>query len=58
MIRCPKCGASDIGGPRYRKASLGLMGDDWLEYWCRRCGYTEKTEPLDRRSDGTQVRKP
>ena len=50
MMSCPKCGSSDISGPKYESAAVswiastvGNMGE-WLRYTCKRCGYS-KTSP-------------
>lgn len=39
MIRCPKCGSTNIAGPTYRPR--GEFKPEALVYACRTCGYRE-----------------
>jgi len=48
MNKCPKCGGTEIGGPKYGKSMI--TGLDYLQYWCARCRYSVK-KPCDDREE-------
>jgi predicted nucleic-acid-binding Zn-ribbon protein len=51
---CPKCGAADgWNGPRYAVSEYSR--GEWLNWQCRRCGYTAHTETCDATPPPTHI---
>lgn len=55
MTTCPKCGSSDISGPRYETNTIYYVYDNKgrLRYTCRRCGYSDTTRTRDAEPEKT-----
>jgi predicted Zn-ribbon and HTH transcriptional regulator len=47
MTKCPKCGSSEISGPRYGAQVEEYYSHEGLYYTCRRCGFTKAEPTLD-----------
>jgi DNA-directed RNA polymerase subunit RPC12/RpoP len=57
MTKCPMCGHCTIGGPVYRRGNWGNRYYGWLVYWCKRCGFENKT-PTKEDRDSDRARHP
>lgn len=47
MLECPKCGHRSIAGPTYVEQRKTFSTFGFLQYRCRRCGYTQDSPTLD-----------